>query len=159
MECQNCLCVLSSNVDHVAHHSLMSLSTSSPSSGNGVAAKDGMVQSTVRKRNRPMLSCVTCHERRVKCNRMQPCQSCVDYGLPDQCLYAAKPNKRAKGSASRTTSQKISVPYEDVNPMLAQYRAALFPKTEKAQSTMPLMSLTTFVERVSRESRFMMAPC
>jgi hypothetical protein len=83
----------------------------------------------------------------VKCNRGHPCDSCISYGLPDQCNYAARPNKRKIASTSHNENGSSSL--GEANPTLAQYRAALYPKEATPIKTMPLMSLTTFVERVS----------
>lgn len=40
-----------------------------------------------KKRNRITLSCNYCKKRKVKCDRGQPCSSCVKYNVPGLCEY------------------------------------------------------------------------
>lgn len=40
-----------------------------------------------KKRNRLTLSCNYCKKRKVKCDRGQPCSSCVKYNVPGLCEY------------------------------------------------------------------------
>lgn len=42
-----------------------------------------------KKRNRITLSCNYCKKRKVKCDRGQPCSSCVKYNVPGLCEYNA----------------------------------------------------------------------
>lgn len=42
-----------------------------------------------KKRNRITLSCNYCKRRKVKCDRGQPCSSCVKYNVPGLCEYNA----------------------------------------------------------------------
>lgn len=102
----------------------------------------------VRKRNRPMLSCVLCHERRVKCDRGRPCQSCTSYGTPDQCSYAARPNKRAKSGMDGTFKRPQQL-FAHSNTSLESYNEASLLPAERKSSGASLLSLTSFVERVS----------
>lgn len=47
-----------------------------------------------RKRNRPILSCLPCHERKQQCSRGNPCTRCVIRRTPDECKYYEKPVHR-----------------------------------------------------------------
>ena len=40
-----------------------------------------------KKRRRTTLSCITCHQRKVRCDRKLPCTSCVGYGTKDICSF------------------------------------------------------------------------
>ncbi|TFK43231.1 fungal-specific transcription factor domain-containing protein [Crucibulum laeve] len=40
-----------------------------------------------RKRNRPILSCLPCHDRKQQCDRAKPCSRCVTRGTPTDCTY------------------------------------------------------------------------
>ena len=51
----------------------------------------------VRKRNRPVVSCLQCRGRKSKCDREQPCGSCKGHGSP--CTYN-KPNGKSPPKAS-----------------------------------------------------------
>src|SRR4051794_25492658 len=53
----------------------------------------------VHKRNRPPLSCLACRARKQKCDRAQPCGSCVRRGSEATCSYAPSPPAGARVSA------------------------------------------------------------
>ncbi|EMD68433.1 hypothetical protein COCSADRAFT_178261 [Bipolaris sorokiniana ND90Pr] len=40
-----------------------------------------------RRRDKPILSCTLCRRRKLKCDRQQPCKTCVDRGLSLSCTY------------------------------------------------------------------------
>ncbi|KAF2021508.1 hypothetical protein BU24DRAFT_417149 [Aaosphaeria arxii CBS 175.79] len=40
-----------------------------------------------RRRDKPILSCNLCRRRKLKCDRQQPCKTCVDRGLSLSCTY------------------------------------------------------------------------
>lgn len=42
-----------------------------------------------RKRNRLSLSCNYCKKRKVKCDRVRPCSSCIKYNVADLCDFPA----------------------------------------------------------------------
>ena len=39
------------------------------------------------KRNRQVLSCLPCRDRKVACDRQHPCTGCVRYREPQRCVY------------------------------------------------------------------------
>ncbi|KAK7204917.1 hypothetical protein BZA70DRAFT_278683 [Myxozyma melibiosi] len=70
-----------------------------------------------RKRRRIPVSCAVCRQRKLKCNRMQPCSGCVRHGTVDLCVYAVKPwiaqnlpGAVATISPSSSSSSPSSVP-------------------------------------------------
>ena len=44
-----------------------------------------------RKRPRPVVSCLRCREKKLKCDRVAPCQNCVRGGFEAQCTYHQQP--------------------------------------------------------------------
>ncbi|KAK9246639.1 hypothetical protein V1506DRAFT_456690 [Lipomyces tetrasporus] len=44
-----------------------------------------------RKRRRIPVSCAVCRQRKLKCNRMQPCSACIAHDTVPLCVYAVKP--------------------------------------------------------------------
>ncbi|RAH64410.1 uncharacterized protein BO66DRAFT_385621 [Aspergillus aculeatinus CBS 121060] len=40
-----------------------------------------------KRKQRPVYSCLPCHQRKVKCNRVLPCKSCCLRGLPEECTF------------------------------------------------------------------------
>lgn len=55
-----------------------------------------------KKRNRAALSCTLCRERKVKCDRVIPCQQCIKRG--DEAFCHLDPNKR--GPQAKTKPKK-----------------------------------------------------
>ncbi|KAJ5929084.1 hypothetical protein N7454_006932 [Penicillium verhagenii] len=45
------------------------------------------MSSESRKRPRPVVSCLRCREKKLKCDRVAPCQNCVKGGFGAQCTY------------------------------------------------------------------------
>ena len=46
----------------------------------------------LNKRPRPVVSCLECRNRKLKCNRCLPCDRCVRDGRKEMCTYAAGQN-------------------------------------------------------------------
>lgn len=40
-----------------------------------------------RKRPRPVVSCLRCREKKLKCDRIVPCENCTKSGCPSDCTY------------------------------------------------------------------------
>ncbi|KAL5449359.1 hypothetical protein PMIN05_001398 [Paraphaeosphaeria minitans] len=59
-----------------------------------------------RRRDKPILSCTLCRRRKLKCDRQQPCKTCVDRGLSPACTYS---RNVSTPSASSTTNTGIDV--------------------------------------------------
>lgn len=51
----------------------------------------------VIKRNRQVVSCVPCRTRKLKCDRQQPCSSCVKRGDVTSCRFFGTPNPSGAG--------------------------------------------------------------
>ncbi|KAL8909983.1 MAG: hypothetical protein Q9171_004716 [Xanthocarpia ochracea] len=71
-------------------------------SSNSIQSPDGHNR-VVRRRNRVPLSCAPCRNRKLKCNRTQPCENCVKRGDAMSCSYAA-PGSRKKISGASSSS-------------------------------------------------------
>lgn len=46
----------------------------------------------VRKRPRPVVSCLRCREKKLKCDRVAPCQNCTKAGGRVDCTYNQHPS-------------------------------------------------------------------
>uniref|UniRef100_A0A060TDM9 ARAD1D08448p n=1 Tax=Blastobotrys adeninivorans TaxID=409370 RepID=A0A060TDM9_BLAAD len=60
---------------------------------------------------RKPISCTECRRRKIKCDRQQPCQSCVKRTVPEQCVYThgkVSSSSRPRASSSRITSNNYS---------------------------------------------------
>lgn len=97
------------------------------SSNNPRTADRG--SSTGRKRNRAVLSCLSCHQRRVKCDRSQPCRACISRGWGDSCTFDSsqeREERRARSGESssgrcdageKRQAQQPSLPPSDLLPV------------------------------------------
>ncbi|KAJ5586886.1 uncharacterized protein N7459_002651 [Penicillium hispanicum] len=47
--------------------------------------------SQTRKRPRPVVSCLRCREKKLKCDRAAPCQNCIKAGCSAECTYNQHP--------------------------------------------------------------------
>lgn len=52
-----------------------------------MADTSSQLSSGAMKRPRPVISCLECRRKKLKCDRTQPCQQCIKIGRPGQCEY------------------------------------------------------------------------
>ena len=69
-------------------------------------------QRVIRRRNRQPLSCTTCRERKIWCDRVVPCSQCLRRGIGDTCHIE---NRTRTGPPSRKTSQSSSKSHNGVS--------------------------------------------
>ncbi|KAK9238638.1 hypothetical protein V1525DRAFT_101028 [Lipomyces kononenkoae] len=65
-----------------------------PNADDNAVADDGQDNERAgnpRKRRRIPVSCAICRQRKLKCNRMQPCSACIAHDTVPLCVYAVKP--------------------------------------------------------------------
>ncbi|GKZ25640.1 hypothetical protein AbraCBS73388_001284 [Aspergillus brasiliensis] len=75
---------------------------STTSSSASAFSPEGLHKVT-RKRNRVPLSCAPCRQRKLKCNRAQPCENCIKRGDATSCSYA-QANVRKKNPPQLSAS-------------------------------------------------------
>lgn len=69
----------------------------------------------VIKRNRQPLSCLPCRQRKLKCSRQQPCETCIKRNDESSCTYAKPVAKSdSKPDASRAKAQDRLRQLEDL---------------------------------------------
>ncbi|KAK9480278.1 hypothetical protein V1514DRAFT_276615 [Lipomyces japonicus] len=56
-----------------------------------VDAESSNAGTQLRKRRRVPVVCSMCRQKKLKCNRMQPCSACVTHNTTTLCVYAVKP--------------------------------------------------------------------
>ncbi|KAK9320439.1 hypothetical protein V1517DRAFT_329296 [Lipomyces orientalis] len=54
--------------------------------------------SGIKKRRRIPVVCAVCRQRKLKCDRNQPCSACVAHDTTSMCTYAVKPWTSGKGT-------------------------------------------------------------
>ncbi|KAK9462317.1 uncharacterized protein V1516DRAFT_620822 [Lipomyces oligophaga] len=87
---------------HSANHNQKHVDQDHKDSGDHAPSTQSMTSATSstgstepervpRKRRRIPLSCSVCRQRKLKCNRMQPCSACVAHDTVSLCVYAVTP--------------------------------------------------------------------
>jgi len=92
-----------------------------------------------RQRNRDPISCQPCRNRKVACDREEPCGSCVKHKMVDKCLYR-KPDLPSPDSEPQKPSTTTNRPSGQRNGRDANVESRL-ERVEKAVDT-----LVTLVE-------------
>lgn len=163
--------------------SLASDEATQPNGSGTNANRAGGNGTQTKKRNRALLSCTTCHSRRVKCNRKQPCEACINFGCADMCAFASVPTKQDKKKrksidqglervASSSQESDTSPPHSDLVmiPASSVSQSSLpppppapaplseinnYPFTSSAESNQdfPLTSFFAFVERFQQHTQ------
>jgi hypothetical protein len=85
-----------------------------------------------QRRQRAILSCNDCRRRKLKCDRLSPCNRCIKGGITDSCAYSSEAHsippdelnghavKRQRREQSRTCSS--SVDGQDVSAYASHLR-------------------------------------
>lgn len=66
------------------------------------------MESQSRKRPRPVVSCLRCREKKLKCDRVAPCQNCVKGGYEAECTYHQQPDAVDPHSQPKPKRAKIA---------------------------------------------------
>ncbi|KAL4994410.1 hypothetical protein BDV10DRAFT_189080 [Aspergillus recurvatus] len=51
-----------------------------------------------RKRRRPVISCLRCREKKLRCDRVAPCGNCTKAGCPSDCVFQQTSNESNDGA-------------------------------------------------------------
>lgn len=103
----------------------------------------------VAKRNRRPLSCSSCRDRKLKCDRQQPCSTCVRRGDPSTCAYtAAATNKDPRprslnNDAAATRLQKLE---DMVNNLMHAAPMSTFVATPPSSTISPRFDAPAYPE-------------
>lgn len=84
-----------------------------------------------KRRNRKAVSCVSCREKKIKCDRVVPCNQCIKRGEQDQCRIEQKPkilhdnasraNQSQQPNSIYTQQQQQPNPLDPLSPGSAAY--------------------------------------
>lgn len=79
-------------------------------------AKSPGILGKVKKRRRPALSCVPCHQRKLKCDREFPaCERCKKNGRAQECLYRERTTQLPTLVVKPSGSTEIDIrPYSTI---------------------------------------------
>ncbi|KAL3494973.1 fungal-specific transcription factor domain-containing protein [Aspergillus germanicus] len=59
-----------------------------------------------RRRDKPQLSCTRCRQKKLRCDRQQPCQTCKARGLGPYCTYPPRTTPSPRALPSRPRSHR-----------------------------------------------------
>ncbi|KAH0371689.1 hypothetical protein KCU65_g1799, partial [Aureobasidium melanogenum] len=103
----------------------------------------------VAKRNRRPLSCLSCRDRKLKCDRQQPCSTCIKRADSSNCLYSSIPtNKDSRprtlnNEAAATRLQKLE---DMVNGLMHAAPMSTFATTPPSSTTSPRIDAPAYPE-------------
>ena len=102
----------------------------------------------VAKRNRRPLSCTTCRDRKLKCDRQQPCSACTKRGDPPNCEYSSvvpqkTPKPRTTNDAAASRLQKLE---DMVNGLMQSAPVNTFVATPPDSTTSPQTDTAAYSE-------------
>ncbi|KAL4922024.1 fungal-specific transcription factor domain-containing protein [Aspergillus aurantiobrunneus] len=65
-----------------------------------------------RKRPRRVISCLRCREKKLKCDRVSPCENCCKAGCLENCVFQHGPESEAKRLRSDPGPSNITAPID-----------------------------------------------
>ncbi|KAF2490806.1 hypothetical protein BU16DRAFT_135299 [Lophium mytilinum] len=98
---------------------------------------------TSRKRPRPVVSCLRCREKKLKCDRIAPCDNCVKAQCSNDCTFKQFPPVKPKPDAVQANPQRPasslpaggSVSVDDLHQRVAKLEALISLRPASMQST------------------------
>lgn len=119
-----------------------------------------MEDATSRKRPRPVVSCLRCRDKKLKCDRTAPCENCVKASTANTCTYNRNGVSPAKQEFAAPTSNAPSNSLEDLQQRMAKVEELLgvarahqqqsITRKERPAPTTPLPLLGTVVMKGNR---------
>ncbi|KAL6711662.1 hypothetical protein ACN47E_004596 [Coniothyrium glycines] len=121
-----------------------------------------MDDASSRKRPRPVVSCLRCRDKKLKCDRTAPCENCVKASTANTCTYnrhgvsPAKPEPVASSASNATPGslEDLQARMVKVEELLGVARAHQIQSAsrdrEKAATVTPLPLLGTVVMKGNR---------
>ncbi|KAF2192169.1 hypothetical protein K469DRAFT_730819 [Zopfia rhizophila CBS 207.26] len=64
-----------------------------------------MDDASSRKRPRPVVSCLRCREKKLKCDRTAPCENCIKAQCGSECTYNQYPSSKTKNDVAQSSHQ------------------------------------------------------
>ncbi|KAJ5477448.1 hypothetical protein N7539_007592 [Penicillium diatomitis] len=125
-----------------------------------------------RPRPRPVVSCLRCREKKLKCDRTCPCQNCIKAGCREECAYNTRMHAdESQGSNprrlrvpsdvdninSRPTSHHEVGVVEDLQQRVTRLEELLAVRSD-ASDPRPICATHTGVSRVHHNSAFLALP-
>jgi hypothetical protein len=93
-----------------------------------------------RRRDKPIVSCSLCRRRKLKCDRQQPCRTCVDRGLALSCTYVRKAPPTQDSKTPHSVHDRIDQLEKLVTTMMNEKENG-YPQASPAMASMSHMDL------------------
>ncbi|KZM24217.1 DNA binding [Ascochyta rabiei] len=107
-----------------------------------------MDESNPRKRPRPVVSCLRCRDKKLKCDRTAPCENCIRAKTSDSCTYQR--NNSATSKEGMPVSKATTTAVEDLQSRLARVEELLGIRSsnspDRTEDTKPQMIGTVVVK-------------
>ncbi|EWY91938.1 hypothetical protein FOYG_08863 [Fusarium oxysporum NRRL 32931] len=118
-----------------------------PNQQPSTVIKDSLPQLRDRRREKPLLSCTFCRNRKVRCDRQLPCKTCTNRGIGLSCTYEVGCTSRGKSKVS--VGDRIQQLEELVHSLARQQQTPVVhadslvressdPPSQQSISTIPL---------------------
>ncbi|KAL2808285.1 hypothetical protein BJX63DRAFT_39821 [Aspergillus granulosus] len=133
-----------------------------------------------RKRPRPIISCLRCREKKLKCDRVAPCENCRKAGCSSDCAFQHAPEGPKRPRLGDGPDQSLDLEdgkvgiieglqhrlkrLEDIlamnphNPFLASFAFDKLGIWDAGQAVPPLNGLEPFLRMSSPDAPFLRAP-
>lgn len=106
---------------------------------------------SIKKRNRPTLSCNVCKRRKVKCDRKQPCTSCIKYNVTLMCKYSVSPSSNEHSSGNEAANTNMNALRQEEE--LSAHALSLLLNEERSgarENTSLHLELETLKDKIRR---------
>ncbi|KAF2025127.1 hypothetical protein EK21DRAFT_77166 [Setomelanomma holmii] len=97
-----------------------------------------------RRRPKPTLSCTLCRRRKLKCDRQQPCKTCIDRGLSLSCTFIRSVAVSQENKPPNSVHDRINQLEKLVTTLMS---------TKEVEHHSPGMSSTSHFEQYSDDER------
>ncbi|KAF2809441.1 uncharacterized protein BDZ99DRAFT_531755 [Mytilinidion resinicola] len=118
-----------------------------------------MDDSGSRKRPRPVVSCLRCREKKLKCDRITPCDNCVKAQCSNECTFKQFPTVKPKHDAVQANPQRPagtlplgSTSVEDLHQRVAKLEALISLRPSSMHSTTENPAATNITSQSSAAS-------
>ncbi|KAH8429256.1 Zn(II)2Cys6 transcription factor domain-containing protein [Aspergillus melleus] len=96
-----------------------------------------------KRKPRPKLSCVPCRQKKLKCNRLHPCDSCIKHCRSYMCQYV--------GPMSRKETQGIQSHIHSLEAGIRQLSAVDVPSVTSNPAVLPQQSQSMLADEQAED--------
>ncbi|OGM42844.1 hypothetical protein ABOM_009446 [Aspergillus bombycis] len=111
------------------------------------------VATSHKSKPRATASCHPCRTRKVKCNRLSPCEACITRGIQEECKYSA-PNEDRQAIAQAEMITELRGKVNQIREQIAQrlaYRSSFDDLEEEEEEEAAAMEIVYSALRLGTE--------